>query len=918
MIQLLRVFQPFPPQVFKGPGVKDFEFNQDLQRSPAQERVQCSPLPDWVVHEPCRLAVAGSSNEAYTGNGLLRLLRETQVDLTGFEQASFQRATVKVLTRSGAEQVAHFTIEFDPAYDRVDIHFIRVLRNGECHEHSSHQAFQIFRRETNLERLALNGRLTASLPIPDVRVDDVVETGFTIYSHSRALGGKYSDWIAFDSHDPWLEVSHRLRRPSARTVHVKSFNGTPACDITESNNRQDSCWRIVGQPQREQEDLAPPWTVQVPALQFSEYKDWGEVARLFAPLYDAADLPASLTHELDRLATEYPAPRKLAAEWLRFVQRNLRYFAFSLGDGGWMPRELEAIWNSRFGDCKDAVRLYVAGARHFGLRADPALVSTKFGRALQTLLPSATVFDHCIVRLQLDGVSYWLDPTELPQCGDLPDIYQRHSGWGLPLATDACQLEELDGDQVIQFQEIEDVIEFGPSKTSPATVTRQMHYRSAAADGMRHRFDNEGTTGFSAESLSELQMTWPTAREVSPIVIHDDPAQNHLTTVLKYEILAPWEPVAKTRLLTFKIADSLVASQLGAFAKTDRTSDIDLGPPRKAAHHVRLMMPRNWKGQEWHESEETPGVRYSNRLACEGRTIRNDREIVVERHSIPASQSDDYNRIVAASHTNLLTIQADVRFGRIAPVIAWLFTLEFMFWISLIPVVIALGLAPALIRPYLEFDTADKHYRRGNEYHRNGQYQRAIQELSEAIRLEPGFADALDRRGVAYKNLGNYDRAIFDYDRAIDLNASIDTYYYNRGHAYYFKNQFDQAIRDYSDAIRLKPSAQSLISRGRCYFAITRFGDAIADYDEALRLEPRSELAYFNRATARVRLKEYEAAAADYDSALEIKNSSISLFGRGVAKRHRGDIAGGDADIAAAKALDPDVAREMAGLKIVP
>ena len=55
------------------------------------------------------------------------------------------------------------------------------------------------------------------------------------------------------------------------------------------------------------------------------------------------------------------------------------------------------------------------------------------------------------------------------------------------------------------------------------------------------------------------------------------------------------------------------------------------------------------------------------------------------------------------------------------------------------------------------------------------------------------------------------------------------------------------------------------------------------------------------------------------DSALKIKpKSAISLFGRGVAKRARGDITGGDADIAAAKDLEADIAGEMAVLKIIP
>jgi hypothetical protein len=57
----------------------------------------------------------------------------------------------------------------------------------------------------------------------------------------------------------------------------------------------------------------------------------------------------------------------------------------------------------------------------------------------------------------------------------------------------------------------------------------------------------------------------------------------------------------------------------------------------------------------------------------------------------------------------------------------------------------------------------------------------------------------------------------------------------------------------------------------------------------------------------------------DYDAALRLSpKSALSLFGRGVAKRGRGDIAGGNADIAAAKALEANIARDMAELAIKP
>jgi tetratricopeptide (TPR) repeat protein len=100
---------------------------------------------------------------------------------------------------------------------------------------------------------------------------------------------------------------------------------------------------------------------------------------------------------------------------------------------------------------------------------------------------------------------------------------------------------------------------------------------------------------------------------------------------------------------------------------------------------------------------------------------------------------------------------------------------------------------------------------------------------------------------------------------------------------------------------------------------VARFREAIADYDEALRLRPAYDLGYFNRATAFVRLREYDAAIADYDAALRIApKSAISLFGRGVAKRARGDIVAGDADIAAAEAINGNIASEMAELAIRP
>jgi tetratricopeptide (TPR) repeat protein len=100
---------------------------------------------------------------------------------------------------------------------------------------------------------------------------------------------------------------------------------------------------------------------------------------------------------------------------------------------------------------------------------------------------------------------------------------------------------------------------------------------------------------------------------------------------------------------------------------------------------------------------------------------------------------------------------------------------------------------------------ADEYYRRALEAYKKGQFDVAIDALTEAIELWPGRSEYYAARGLIYFQDGVDDKAAADFDTALKHFPYEMLGHYGKGMLAYKARNWEEAIRHFTQAHYIDP-----------------------------------------------------------------------------------------------------------------
>ncbi|MBL9216621.1 MAG: DUF3857 domain-containing protein [Opitutaceae bacterium] len=589
-----------------------------LQAQPAAPVATGEP-PAWV--RPRTLAAPAAWRAHASGRRYLLVDRQSNLST----RETYCHHAFQVVSEEGLRSGSQVAIDYDPSYETLVVHHLRVVREGRATDHLDPGKFQLLRQERDLDRQLYNGELSALRILEDVRVGDVIDLAFTLRGWNPVFGDHFSGTLPLTWTFPVADQSYRMLLPPDRSLRHKVHGAAaPEFAARPLDGGTELTWTMRDVPAVEFDTNSPKWHTPFSYLQLTDYASWAEVTAWAQPLYaTGAPLPAAMHATVERLRAAGATPEARIIAALRFVQSEVRYLGIELGPGSHRPSEPAVVHERRFGDCKDKSLLFCALLRELGVEAGPVFVSSWRGHTLHDWLPSPGAFDHVVALVTLAGRSHLVDPTLNYQRATL--LRQAHTGayaTGLPVAGTALvdfSPGEYDRGQLA----VEETFSV-PGIDQPATLVVVTSFHGRMADQTRSYFENTPREQIAKNYLNYYARTYPEISLQAPVEYLDFDQGNSVRVTERYQLARFFTRPAGGSAAQVELYAGVIADYMRYQDILGRRSPLGLNHPVDVRQRTTIQLPETWSITPESQTIDDEAFTFTHESSLRGKSIRLD------------------------------------------------------------------------------------------------------------------------------------------------------------------------------------------------------------------------------------------------------------------------------------------------------
>ncbi|WP_157799514.1 DUF3857 domain-containing protein [Qipengyuania seohaensis] len=905
----------------------------------AGEAVLYGPAPDWV--DPASLALVDMEDAPST------LIYDWQQRLENGVVTEYEDSAIRIDNPDLLMDHGTVSLSWQPDKGDLTVHRVEIIRGGESIDViGGGTEFEVIRRERGLEQRLLDGRLTATLAVSGLQVDDVLRVTHSVTVDDQALGDEMQA-SQYLFQEPWQVGFSRaiVSWPESEDVYWRAED---VAGIEPPVVKDGYKTLTVSLPIDELPDMpgdAPSRFSRDPVLRVGTFADWQELSRAFAPHYEKAAQVADdsdVAVKAREIMQAAANPLERTAMALRLVQDEVSYLLNGLDGGNYMPQAADETWEKRYGDCKAKSVLLYSLLSRMGIEAIPVLVSTRGGDAIPELLPIPGNFDHMIVRATIDGTDYWLDgtstATRLSNIGDVPAFY-----YALPLPEDGADLVPMTQRRKAAPNMVMDgTTDYSAGIDFPSLFSLTMRISGPQGASLRAAADEADED--QLKRFASSFASGPGGALTSVGLSYDD---EEAVGILTVEGVMPSEfswTDGRMRLSSDQ-TDKFVFNPDRARPEW-RSIPVRTGGPQFTRINATIILPEGMDDFEV-TGDSVIDDTFANTAmhgtrTVDGNTIRFDVNVWNDLGEIPASELPAHKRKVRqlnALKAEVLApedfawrweVDSDTLAKRVKPLLdAYDAAVNFAADDEWGPLTQRASFKAQIFDwngTLADLDTlianqpsAYLHSWRGGVYEALGDREAAIADAQVAYDLEPSTAFALNLAELmAYG--GKREEALLLLE---DLPVSDDeegSYASTFATVAGLAGRTDDAIAILAEQVADKPTNASVLNADcwfRGLFNVQPEG-ALSSCTKAIERAANSAPMLDSRAMVSYRMGNYDAALSDLDSALELAPGlSASLYLRGIVRLEKGDKAG-RTDVQRALRMAPELAARYAMHGVVP